>query len=124
MLSSQGDIVMMTFNPVNALGMFIITDAPPSTNDFSIRTSSGTALNAAAPVQTLPDGGQVIFLGLTSSSAFSSATVTLDSTAGELWNVDDITTASPLAPTPEPGTFMLLGSGFLLLFRRLRKAEA
>lgn len=118
-----GDSVTMSFNPVNALGMFIIADAAPSANDFSLVTGLGTAFNPGTPPETLGDGGQVIFLGLTSSSKFSSATLTLDSTAGELWNVDDITTASqPPAPTPEPGTFVLLGSGFLLFFRRLRKA--
>jgi hypothetical protein len=117
-----GDSITMTFNPVNALGMFIITDAAPNANDFSLSTSSGIAQNSATVLQVLPDFGQVIFLGLTSTSNFSSATLTLDSGAGELWNVDDITTAAPLPPTPEPGTFVLMGSGFLLLFRRLRKA--
>jgi len=117
-----GDRVTMNFNPVNALGMFIITDAAPNAGDFSLITSLGTALNAAAPVLTLGDGGQVIFLGLTSSSTFGSATITLAPTAGELWNVDDITRGAPLPPTPEPGTFVLMGSGFLLFFRRLRKA--
>jgi PEP-CTERM motif len=118
-----GETLTMSFNPVSALGMFIISDATPNASDFSLITSSGTAFNAATPVLTLADGGQVIYLGLTSSSTFSSATLTLNSSAGYQWNADDITIASqPLAPTPEPGTFMLLGSGFLLLFRRLRKA--
>jgi hypothetical protein len=120
-----GDTLKMDFSPVNALGMFIIIDSTPFAGDFSLITSQGTALSSATVEETLTGlgGGNVIFLGLTSPSTFNSATLSIDPSAGYQYNVDDITTASqPPAPTPEPGTFVLLGSGFVLFFRRFRKA--
>lgn len=74
---------------------------------------TATATSSNVLEQTLGDGGQVIFLGIASNTDFSSATVTLDPSAGELWNVDDISTAAgPIgAPMPEPDTFSLLAVG-------------
>ena len=109
-----GDSITMSFaSPINALGLYII-GGPYSPGDFTLTSSTATALSSNVLEETLGDGGQVIFLGITSSSSFSSATLSLNSSAGELWNVDDITTAqgSPSTqPVPEPGTLGLLLSG-------------
>lgn len=114
-----GDSVSMSFaSPVNALGMFII-GGPYSDGDFTLASSTATALSSSALEETLGDGGQVIFLGISSTSSFSSATITLSSSAGELWNLDDITSAvgsttTPPPPMPEPSSLALLAIGVAL----------
>jgi len=114
-----GDSITMTFaSPVNALGLFII-GGPYTDGDFTLASIAATALSSSTLEQTLPDGGEVIFLGITSATGFSSATLSLSLTAGELWNVDDITTAGGTSntgggggtPVPEPGTLAMLLAG-------------
>jgi hypothetical protein len=134
-----GDIVSMSFaSPINALGMFII-GGPFSDNDFALATPTVTAFSSSVLETTLGDGGEVIFLGLTSTAAFSSATITLNSSAGELWNLDDIVTAAgtpgngnggnggngggnPLVP--EPSTLALFAIGLAVCARRAWKMSA
>jgi hypothetical protein len=118
-----GDSITMSFaSPVNALGLFIIlAPGPFSSGDFTL----GSATNSSVLETTLGDGGQVLFLGIVSPTAFSSETLSLNASAGEIWNVDDITTATPTPPpTPEPGTFALFASGLAVCWRRVRKMRA
>jgi hypothetical protein len=124
-----GDSVTMSFaSPVNALGFFII-GGPYNNGDFTLSSTTATAISSNVLEETLGDGGQVIFLGITSTTAFSSATVSLDPSAGELWNLDDITTAQiPASPTPEPDSVVLAVEGLLafcaLLLWKMRAARA
>lgn len=114
-----GDSVTMTFaTPINALGFYII-GGPYVDGDFTLSSGTATATSSSVLESTLGDGGQVIFLGISSTADFSSATISLDPGAGELWNIDDITTGegSPTSgggggtPMPEPGSFALLAFG-------------
>ncbi|HUJ33195.1 MAG TPA: PEP-CTERM sorting domain-containing protein [Candidatus Acidoferrum sp.] len=126
-----GDSITMSFaSPVNALGLFII-GGPYSDGDFTLDIGTDTALSSSVLEETLGDGGEVIFLGITSTTGFSSATLSLDSGAFELWNVDDITTAGGTpgtggggVPTPEPSTVVLLAAGLAVCARRARKLRA
>ena len=122
-----GDTFTMTFStPINALGFFII-GGPYSPGDFTLSSSTATATSSNVLEETLGDGGQVIFLGIASNTDFSSATVTLSPSAGELWNVDDITSAAgPIGtPVPEPDSFALLAIGLgACLYLGARKSPA
>ncbi|MFY9803685.1 MAG: PEP-CTERM sorting domain-containing protein [Candidatus Acidiferrales bacterium] len=128
-----GDSVTMTFaSPVNALGFFII-GGPYSDGDFTLTSSTASATSSSMPEETLGDGGLVIFLGISSTTSFSSATITLDPSAGELWNIDDITTAGGTSNSggggstmPEPGTWALLAVGLAICAlgaRKMRPAQ-
>jgi hypothetical protein len=119
-----GDSITMSFaSPINALGMFIILASNSAADDFTLDIGSAQASSSGVVQQTLGDGGQVLFLGITSPTNFSSATIGLNKNAGYVWNLDDITSASaPGAPTPEPGTLMLLATGIGVFVRRIRKS--
>jgi hypothetical protein len=122
-----GDSITMTFtSPVNALGLFII-GGPYTAGDFTLAGGTATAVSTSVLESTLGDGGQVIFLGITSTTSFSSAMLSLDKSAGELWNVDDITTAAGGGGTttvPEPSTLALMAVGLAVCARRVRKMRA
>lgn len=117
-----GDSITMTFaSPVNAVGLFIISGGPYDPNVFTLASSTASATNSTTLEETLSDGGEVIFLGISSTSTFSSAELSLAASEGQFtWNVDDITTAAgtgstpPPPPMPEPGSFALLGIGVAL----------
>jgi hypothetical protein len=122
-----GDTFTMSFStPINAVGFFII-GGPYTAGDFTLSSSTAMGTNSDVLEETLGDGGQVIFLGIASNSDFSSATITLDPSAGELWNVDDITTAAGSigTPRPEPDTFSLLAIGLAAcVFLAFRKSAS
>ena len=83
-----GDSITMSFGaPINALGMFIILSGNPAADDFTLSAGSATASSSAVIQQVLLDGGQVLFLGLTDTTDFSSAIISLNSNAGEIWNL-------------------------------------
>lgn len=128
-----GDSVTMTFSSdVNALGFFIISAGPYSAGDFTLTSSTATATNSSSVETSLPDGGQVIFLGITSTTGFNSATITLGPGAFELGNMDDITTAEGTpnsggggtTPAPEPETWALLAAGLALCALRAWKTRS
>jgi len=124
-----GDSITMGFaSPVNALGLFII-GGPYTAGDFTLAGGAATAVSTTVLESTLGDGGQVIFLGITSTTSFSSAMLSLDKSAGETWTVDDITTAvgTPGGGTPtvpEPSTLALMAVGLAVCARRVRKMRA
>jgi hypothetical protein len=119
-----GDSITMSFaSPINALGMFIILASDSAADDFTLDIGSAQASSSGVVQQTLGDGGQVLFLGITNATQFSSATISLNSNAGYVWNLDDIVSASaPASTTPEPGTLMLLATGLGAFLRRIRKS--
>jgi PEP-CTERM motif-containing protein len=129
-----GDSVTMTFaTPINALGFFIISAGPYSDGDFTLASSTATATNSSTLETTLPDGGQVIFLGISSTADFSSATISLGPGAFELGNIDDITSAQGTPnsgggggtnPMPEPGSWALLAVGLAICALAARKTRA
>ena len=129
------DSFTMTFSsPITALGLYIIGGNPFDPGTFKLDIGSGFALSSGAPDSAQPlDGFSVAyFLGITSDTPFSSATLSAAIIAadgsGPLWNVDDITTATangnipPPPQVPEPGTMVLMASGLGALVSRLRKA--
>jgi hypothetical protein len=110
-------------SPINALGMYIILGGTPAADDFTLSAGSATASSSAVIQQALGDGGQVLFLGLTDTTGFSSATISLNGSAGEIWNLDDVVSATaPTSTTPEPGSLMLLATGLGVFLGRIRKS--
>jgi len=118
------DSITMSFaSPINALGMYIILSGTPAADDFTLNAGSATASSSAVIQQVLGDGGQVLFLGLTDTTGFSSATISLNGSAGEIWNLDDVVSATaPTSTTPEPGSLMLLVTGLGVFLGRIRKS--
>jgi hypothetical protein len=118
------DSITMSFaSPINALGMYIILGGTPAADDFTLSAGSATASSSAVIQQVLGDGGQVLFLGLTDTTGFSSATISLNGSAGEIWNLDDVVSATaPTSTTPEPGSLMLLATGLGVFLARIRKS--
>jgi hypothetical protein len=120
----DGDsITLDTASPVLAMGLFVITSDPALASEIELITSVGTALNSGTELSTLGDGGLIYFLGLVSTTQFSSATLDFadDGEINFAYNVDDITTA-----VPEPGTLPLIGIGLVVTAvgrRRLAAAE-
>jgi hypothetical protein len=105
----DGDEVNLAFDtPVLAVGMFFITSDPALASEIQLVTSVGTALGSGTAEAVLGDGGIVYFLGLVSTSPFSSALIDFanDGEINFAYNVDSVVTA-----VPEPGTLVLLGAG-------------
>jgi hypothetical protein len=119
-----GDSITMSFaSPIEALGISIILSGTPAANDFKLDIGTAQAFSSAVVQQTLGDGGEVLFLGITSATEFSSATISLTGSSGNIWNLDDVVSAPPpVTPTPEPGTLVLLATGLGVFLRRIRKS--
>lgn len=107
-----GDTFTMTFDtPQNAIGMYLVSGDVLFENDVSITTSSGSAFNSDVVNITFGDGGFAYYIGLTSDTAFSSATLQFD-TAAEgafLYSIDDITVSA----VPVPAAVWLFASGLI-----------
>lgn len=127
------DSITMSFgSPTTALGLYILGGNALTAGTFTLDIGSGTALNSATEDSILFDGTYAYFLGITSDTPFSSATLSPTVLGGvgqgTTWNVDDITTATanggnqPPPPVPEPGTLVLMATGLGALVRRVRKA--
>lgn len=130
------DSFTMTFSsPITALGLYIINGDPVlAANTFTLDIGVGSVLNSGtADINPLPDGlTQAYFLGITSTTPFSTATlgptVLGPDGSGPLWNVDDVVMATangntpPPPQVPEPGTLVLMATGLGALVRRVRKA--
>lgn len=131
-LFGSDSITMGFSSPITALGLYILGGNPFAAGTFTLDTGVGTALNSATEDLTLADGTLAYYLGITSTTPFSSATlsVTVPGGVGDgpLWNVDDITMATanngnnPPPQVPEPGTLVLMATGLGALVRRVRRA--
>jgi hypothetical protein len=120
----SGDSFTMDFaQPINAVGLNIITnDVLLPGDSFSLsltRTGIGGIITSPLlPSATLPDGGEVYFLGVTSDQAFSS--VVFGSAGTDLEFVhDDIT----YAVVPVPPAMWLFASGLLFIGRMARQSR-
>ena len=92
----DGDSLSLSFSPVSALGLYLITADEMADNDVTL-VAGGTSVSlVAAHVQTtLPDGSKVYFLGVSGAdSAFTSAELMTAGNGAFLFNVDDIVTAT------------------------------
>jgi hypothetical protein len=113
-----GDSITMSFaSPTNALGMFIILNGTPMADDFTLNIGSAQA-SSSTDLQSFPAlNGLVLFLGITSATDFSSATISMSNNAANYnWNLDDVSRT-----TPEPGSLLLLATGLAAFVRRIRK---
>lgn len=125
--ASQDNFTVTLPTSSTAIGMYLLVGGPLNGNDFTLSVAGGSAMNSATPEMTLGDGTMVYFLGLTSSSAFTSATLQVTTPGGPAdgpyWNVDDLSYGKKfVSTTPEPSTLLLLGAGLAAVVRRRKKA--
>ena len=114
-----GDDIDLGFDPVNAIGMYFISnDDDILDGDIELTAGGATASLDVSMIQTtLPDGSNVFFLGIIDDmSPFSTASITSACVGCFLFNVDDIVTAR----VPEPSTLLLLSAGLLPLLRKVK----
>lgn len=129
--ASQDNVTVSLPSSATAIGMYILVGGALNPGDsFTLSVTGGSALSSMTEENVLGDGTYVYFLGLTSSSAFTSATLAVTNPAGPsdgpYWNVDDITygtakTNTP-PPVPEPSTLLLLGAGLATVVSRRKRA--
>jgi len=115
----SGDELALSFaEEIHAFGLFVIAGDDIFASDFTVTVPGGSVSNTPSTdttFGTLPDGGKVFFLGVVESdlnNGFTSATLSSASGFDFFFNVDDIVYAQAI---PEPNTFMLFGTGLLLL---------
>lgn len=111
---------------ISAFGLYIVGNGGYLANTFTLNIGLGTAQNSATPDVVIDDVGDVAyFLGITSTSPFSSATIALTTPGnpgdGPLWNIDDVTWGKSNSAVPEPGTMLLIGTGLVAVAGRLKK---
>ena len=115
-------------HPVSAFGLYIVGSGGYLANTFTLNIGLGTAQNSATPDVVIDTVGDVAyFLGITSTSPFSSATIALSTLGnpgdGPLWNIDDVTGGKSNSAVPEPGTMLLIGTGLVTMAGRLNKGR-
>ncbi|MGI9329175.1 MAG: dockerin type I repeat-containing protein [Gammaproteobacteria bacterium] len=91
----DGDGIVMSFSPVNAFGLYVISNDEIFDNDITLSAGGTSVSVAAADVQaTLSDGSKVYFLGISDPvSNFSFASLATAGNGEFLFNIDDIVTA-------------------------------
>jgi hypothetical protein len=110
-------------SPKTAFGLYIVGNGGYLAGTFTLSAGLETAQNSATPDVTIDAFGDVAyFLGITSTTPFSSATIALTTSGnpgdGPLWNLDDLTWGSSNNAVPEPGTLLLIGTGLLATVMR------
>jgi hypothetical protein len=116
----DGDAIAFSFSGSSSFGLFVVTSDPALEGEILLSAGGGeTIANAADPFAILADGGLAYFLGLTSATTFSSASLGFldDGEVNFVYNVDDIRVG---APVPEPSAALVFGLGLLVVRRRLR----
>jgi hypothetical protein len=113
-------------SPQTAFGLYIVGSGGYLAGTFTLSAGPGTAQNSATPDVTIDAIGDVAyFLGITSTTPFSSANIALTTPGnpgdGPLWNLDDLTWGKSNNAVPEPGTLLLIGTGLLAsVIRRIK----
>jgi hypothetical protein len=92
----DGDELTLAFLPVNALGLYIISNDEMEDSDVTL-TGGGTSVSlikTAVQGAPLADGSKVWFLGIIDAQAdFATVTLSTGANTAFLFNVDDIVTA-------------------------------
>lgn len=120
-----GDGFNLSFNSVNAIGMFFISGEELENDDISLTVTNASgvteALLSSVSEYTLSDGGFVYFLALLDdTNTFDSVEISsLDCGGCFLYNVDDITTSS-ISSVPVPAAFWLFLTGLVPLLRKVK----
>jgi hypothetical protein len=92
----DGDTITLTFAPVSAIGLYVISNDTMQNNDVTLSAGGATAnlLDTAPQGGPLGDGSAVYFLGVIDEQAtFSTATLSTAGNGEFLFNTDDIVTA-------------------------------
>ena len=108
-----------TFNfasPVTAFGFYLTGVQLVFTSTIPVTFNDGTAEALLAPVNV--NGGAAYF-GFTDVGG-STSSITIADISNDAWGIDDVSYSAPVV-TPEPGTFMLIGSGLLALAGAIRR---
>lgn len=125
--ASQDNFTVTLPSASTAIGMYLLVGGPLNAGDFTLSVAGGSALSSATQETTLGDGTIVYFLGLTSTTSFTSAKLELTTPAGPndgpYWNIDDLSYQKAKSTgVPEPSSLLLLGAGLAAVVRRLKKA--
>ena len=91
----DGDEITLSFLPVSAIGLFLLSKDALEDDDISLTGGGTTASLVAADVQGSPlgDGSSVYFLGIIdAANTFSTAVISTPGNGEFLFNVDDIVT--------------------------------
>jgi len=129
--ASQDNFTVTLPSASTAVGLYLLIGGTLSGDDFTLSVAGGDAMNSGVSEEMLGDGTMVYFLGLTSTTPFTSATLGLTTPAGAgdgpYWNVDDLSygtakTGIITPPVPEPSGLLLLGAGLAAVVRCLKKA--
>jgi hypothetical protein len=119
----EGDDFNLSFGPVNAIGMFFITQTSAFPPDSVMLAAGGgsVGLSPFAPGIT-PSGDWVYFLGIIDDvSPFTAASITTPvSGLFFSYTMDDITTAA----VPLPAAAWLFGSGIVFIFGLLARQRS
>jgi hypothetical protein len=92
----DGDTITLTFAPVSAIGLYVISNDTMENNDVTLSAGGATVdlLETAPQGGPLGDGSAVYFLGVIDEQAtFSTATLSTAGNGEFLFNTDDIVTA-------------------------------
>ncbi|HEY3754997.1 MAG TPA: hypothetical protein VGL42_02495 [Opitutaceae bacterium] len=126
----SGDSFTMTFShPVEGVGLFVISGGNNIDGDYSLGVAQGTALSSGmtdSTFGTLPDGGNVYFVGLIESNpadSFTTATFSsVDGGFGIPFNVDDISMLQPAGArgVPDQASSVALLAAVLILLMAVR----
>jgi cysteine-rich repeat protein len=119
----DGDpLTLQLAQPADAVGVRIVTSDPALLDEIVLVTPVGAASNSDVVESSLPDGGHVYFVGLTSDTEFSEVVLGFDD-HGEthfVYTLDDVTVRF----VPEPGVLPSLAAGIALLAGVARRRRA
>jgi len=95
----DGDNISLSFAPLNAIGLYVITNDEMVDGDVTLIAGGAAVGLVATDVQAiLADGSKVYFLGISDPGAsFTGASLDTAGNGAFLFNIDDIITVAPIA---------------------------